>query len=108
LADLALRRIPIGVLAGGILATLFMSSFNAPGPRAPGFLPAPAHPIDRSIPVVAAAWNRRAFGSPADVNALLAVRCERSTPHPESGSWRLTQPPLSATAVRVPRAAVVL
>ena len=93
-----MRRLRAALLAGGILAALSMSSVDAAGPRAAGFLPASAHPLGYSIPEIATAWNRWAFGSAADVNPLLAVRCEQSTLDPRiwflpvslGGEWENT------------------
>jgi hypothetical protein len=73
-----MRQIRHAVVAAALLAILSVSAALAAAP-AKGFLPATAHPLGHSMSDLATAWNQWAFGSAADVNPLLAVRCEQST-----------------------------
>src|SRR6185503_2031774 len=78
---LDMQRLRTALLFGLLLALLTTSSALAAAP-AKGFLPATAHPLGDSMADWATAWNRWAFGSAADVNPLLAVRCEQSSLNP--------------------------
>jgi hypothetical protein len=72
-----MRQIRRALAMAALLALLPVSASLATAP-ARGFLPATAHPLGHSMADLATAWNRWAFGSAADVNPLLAVRCEQS------------------------------
>ena len=77
-----MHRLRTALLSGLFLVLLSGPSALAAGPRAPGFLPPSAHPLGYSMADLVTAWNRWGFGSAADVNPLLAVRCEQSTLDP--------------------------
>jgi hypothetical protein len=76
-----MRLIRRAAFAALLITVLASTSVSAAAP-AKGFLPASAHPLGHSMSDLATAWNRWAFGSAADVNPLLAVRCEQSTIDP--------------------------
>src|SRR6266542_1091649 len=76
-----MRRIRQAIVAATFIALVATSSAAAAAP-AKGFLPASAHPLGYSLADLATAWNRWGFGSAADVNPLLAVRCEQSSLDP--------------------------
>jgi len=73
-----------------LMAAMFVGASTAPRagagahewesgkPAVPGLLPPHALVHGFSLRDVATAWNNWAFGTPASVNPILAVRCERS------------------------------
>jgi hypothetical protein len=75
-----MRRLRIALLAALVAAVL--AAPGASAAPAKGFLPPTAHPLGYSMVDLATAWNKWAFGSAADVNPLLAVRCEQSSLNP--------------------------
>ena len=78
-----MRRLRTALLMSALLLVLAVPSAQAGKPATRGFLPPTAHPHGHSLTELAAAWNVWAFGSAADVNPLLAVRCEQSTIDPK-------------------------
>ena len=92
-----MRKLRSALLAAGILASLSLSSVDAAGPRAPGFLPATAHPLGYSLVDLATAWTVWGFATGTD-NPLLDVRCEQSAVDPRiwflpvslGGDWENT------------------
>jgi hypothetical protein len=77
-----MRQVRMAVLGAALLVALSVAPASAAGPRAAGFLPVNAHPLGYSMADLATAWNQWGFGSAADVNPLLAVRCEQSSLDP--------------------------
>jgi hypothetical protein len=77
-----MRRLRLAVATAGLLIITLPAAAGAAGSRAPGFLPPTAHPLGHSMAELAGAWNVWGFGSAADVNPLLAVRCEQSSLDP--------------------------
>jgi hypothetical protein len=75
-----MRRLRAALLLSSLIAMLGASGVSAAPAR--GFLPPSAHPLGYSMADLATAWNQWAFGSAADVNPLLAVRCEQSSLDP--------------------------
>jgi hypothetical protein len=65
-----------------------MATPAAAAGRDRGFLPPTAHPHGKTLTELAIAWTQWGFGSPADVNPLLANRCEQSPFDPKI--WFLT------------------
>src|SRR5262245_8780112 len=74
-----------------ICAVVFLGTSNAPPlvaagdpdwnrdkPAVPGLVPSHATVHGFTLKEVATAWNNWAFGTPASVNPIVAVRCERS------------------------------
>jgi hypothetical protein len=78
-----MRRFRTALLMSALLLVLLVPSAEAGKPATRGILPPSAHPHGHSLTELATAWNVWAFGSAADVNPLLAVRCEQSTIDPK-------------------------
>lgn len=73
-----MRRIRSALLAAVLLCLLVAQGASASKPATRGLLPPSARPLGYSLTQLATAWNVWAFGTAADVNPLLAVRCEPS------------------------------
>jgi hypothetical protein len=74
-----MRRFRSAVIAGFLLCGLLPQAAGASQPATRGILPPSARPLGYSLTELATAWNIWAFGTAADVNPLLAVRCEQSS-----------------------------
>jgi hypothetical protein len=78
-----MRRIRSALIVGILLCLVLPQMAAASRPATRGFLPPTARPLGHSLTELATAWNVWAFGTAADVNPLLAVRCEQSTIDPK-------------------------
>ena len=93
-----MRHLRATLLMALLLALSIAPAASAGKPATRGFLPPSANPLGYSITELAAAWNVWAFGTAADVNPLLAVRCEQSSLDPRiwfmpvslGGEWENT------------------
>jgi len=93
-----MRHLRATLLMAMLLTLAIAPTASAGKPATRGFLPPNAHPLGHSITELATAWNVWAFGSAADVNPLLAVRCEQSSLDPRiwfmpvslGGEWENT------------------
>jgi hypothetical protein len=61
-----------------LILALGAGTVSASTPATRGFLPPQAHPHGHSLTDLAGSWDAWGFGSAADVNPLLANRCEQS------------------------------
>src|SRR5689334_18232821 len=76
-------RVFTASLIAGILAIAIAGPASAASPNAGrGFLPPQARIHGMTLGEIAGAWDRWAFGTPADTNPLLANRCETSPSDP--------------------------
>ena len=93
-----MRHLRKAMLIAALLTLAVAPVAQAGKPATRGFLPPTAHPLGYSLTELATAWNVWAFGTAADVNPLLAVRCEQSSLHPRiwflpvslGGEWENT------------------
>ena len=93
-----MRHLRATLLMASLLALAMAPAASAGKPATRGFLPANAHPRGHSMTEIATAWNQWGFGTAADVNPLLAVRCEQSSIDPKiwflpvslGGEWENT------------------
>jgi hypothetical protein len=93
-----MRRLRATMLMALLLALSVAPVASAGKPATRGFLPPTAHPLGYSITELATSWNVWAFGTAADINPLLAVRCEQSPLDPRiwfmpvslGGEWENT------------------
>jgi hypothetical protein len=77
-----MRRLRAVFLATTIGALLAVPAAQAGGPAVRGILPADARAHGHSLTDLATAWSVWAWGTAAEDNPLLAVRCEQSTVDP--------------------------
>jgi hypothetical protein len=77
-----MRRLRNAVLLSAMVLIFAAPAVDASKPATRGFLPPTAHPHGHSLTELATAWNVWAFGTAADINPLLAVRCEQSSINP--------------------------
>jgi hypothetical protein len=77
-----MRRVRHALLVGILLSLALAQGAGASPPATRGLLPPSARPLGYSLTQLATAWNVWAFGTAADVNPLLAVRCEQSSLDP--------------------------
>ena len=76
---LPLRPVRVGLTVALIMTLLVLSMpATAAGPAIPGLLPPNARAHGLSLTDLASAWTLWAFGTSAEVNPILDVRCERS------------------------------
>jgi hypothetical protein len=93
-----MRHLRATLLIATLLALAMAPVASAGKPATRGFLPPNAHPRGHSMTELATAWNEWGFGTAADINPLLAVRCEQSSIDPKiwflpvslGGEWETT------------------
>ena len=85
----------VGVLLGSVTAA-------AQGPITPGFLPANARVHGISLVDFASAYGAWAFGTSAEVNPIVAGRCERSPIDPKAWFLPVSQGGESTATCHVP------
>ncbi len=76
-------RRPTAILTATILALAIASPVSAANTAGRGFMPPNARVHGHTLVQLATAWTIWGFGSPADVNPLLANRCEQSPIDPK-------------------------
>ena len=93
-----MRLIRRALLAGALLALAIAPLADAARPAARGIMPANARVHGHTMTEIADAWSLWAWGTPAEDNPLLAVRCEPSPIDPSiwflpvslGGEWEAT------------------